>query len=236
MVTHADNAYYIGLINERQKNELEKLQLEAVELVERKNWSEATRARNRVLDVLQNMTGLATLYDYSRKAPYEDELVAKFLNIGAVRKALGVKVDDSSVYEKCSKIVWAALYADLMKSVKHMVEKLLKEEMRVLLYQGQRDLRVGVVQVEAWVKSMKWEGIEEFVNGEREIWKVNGEVAGYVQKWKSFTNVVVLGGGHLLPSDQPLNSQVMIEDWVLEKGLFGSVLELNVSTNYVHDG
>ncbi|WJX65052.1 hypothetical protein P8452_49755 [Trifolium repens] len=57
MVTHADNAYYVGLINERQKNELLKAQLEAVELVERRNWSEATDARNRVLNLLQNMTG-----------------------------------------------------------------------------------------------------------------------------------------------------------------------------------
>jgi vitellogenic carboxypeptidase-like protein len=235
MVTHADNAYYAGLINERQKNELEKLQLEAVELVERRNWSEATDARSRVLDLLQNMTGFATLYDYSRKVPYEDWLVAQFLNIAEVKKALGVNVDESFVYEKCSKIVWAALHADLMKSVKYMVEKLLKEEMRVLLYQGQRDLRVGVVQVEAWVKTMKWEGIENFVNAEREIWKVNGEVAGYVQKWKSLTNVVVLGGGHLLPADQPLNSQAMIEDWVLEKGLFGSVSYPNESTNSLYD-
>ncbi|GAU43696.1 hypothetical protein TSUD_254250 [Trifolium subterraneum] len=90
-----------------------------------------------------------------------------------------------------------------------MVEKLLKEGMRVLLYQGQLDLRVGVVQVEAWVKTMKWDGIVDYVNAEREIWKVNGEVAGYVQKWKSFTNVMVLGGEHLLPTDQPLNSHSM---------------------------
>lgn len=82
MVTHADNAYYAGLINQRQKNELEKLQLEAVELVERRNWSEATDARSRVLDLLQNMTGFATLYDHSRKVPYEDWLVAQFLKIG----------------------------------------------------------------------------------------------------------------------------------------------------------
>ncbi|AET00898.1 putative carboxypeptidase C [Medicago truncatula] len=237
MVTHADNAYYAGLINQRQKNELEKLQLEAVELVERRNWSEATDARSRVLDLLQNMTGFATLYDYSRKVPYEDWMVAQFLNIAEVKKALGVNVDESFVYEKCSKIVWAALHADLMKSVKYMVGKLLKEKMRVLLYQGQRDLRVGVVQVEAWVKTMKWEWIEDFVNAERKIWKVNGEVAGYVQKWKSLTNVVVLGGGHLLPADQPLNSQAMIEDWVLEKGLFGSVSDRNdVSRNSVYDG
>jgi vitellogenic carboxypeptidase-like protein len=83
---------------------------------------------------------------------------------------------------------------------------------------------------------MKWEGIFEEVNAEREIWKVNGEVAGYVKNWKSFTNVVVLGGGHLLPTDQPLNSQAMIEDWVLEKGLFRSAFYSNVSRNSVYDG
>ena len=44
--------------------------------------------------------------------------------------------------------------------------------------------------------------------------------AGYVQKWESLTNVVVQGAEHLLPADQPLNSQAMIEDWVLENGLF----------------
>ena len=32
---------------------------------------------------------------------------------------------------------------------------------------------------------------------------------------------MVLGAGHLLPTDQPVNSQAMIEGWVLEKDLFG---------------
>jgi vitellogenic carboxypeptidase-like protein len=233
VVTHAANAYYVGLINERQKKELEKAQLEAVRLVRKGNWSEAADARNNVLRLLSNMTGLATLYDYSRKVPYEDDLVEKFLSIAEVKKALGV--NESFVYEVCSDIVGDILHADVMKSVKYMVEKLLRENTKVLLYQGQRDLRDGVVQVEVWVKTIKWEGIVEFLNAEREIWKVNEEVAGYVQKWKSLTNVVVLGAGHLLPTDQPLNSQAMIEDWVLEKGLFGSVSYPKVSTNYVHD-
>jgi vitellogenic carboxypeptidase-like protein len=233
VVTHAANAYYVGLINERQKRELEKAQLEAVSLVHKGNWSEAADARNNALRLLSNMTGLATLYDYSRKVPYEDDLVEKFLSIAEVKKALGV--NESFVYEVCSDIVGDILHADVMKSVKYMVEKLLRENTKVLLYQGQRDLRDGVVQVEVWVKTIKWEGIVEFLNAEREIWKVNEEVAGYVQKWKSLTNVVVLGAGHLLPTDQPLNSQAMIEDWVLEKGLFGSVSYPTVSTNYVHD-
>ncbi|CAJ1939583.1 unnamed protein product [Sphenostylis stenocarpa] len=120
----------------------------------------------------------------------------------------------------------------MMKSVKHMVEYLVRRS-RVLLYQGYYDLVFGVVEAEVWVKTMKWEGIVEFLNAERKIWKVNGELAGYVQKWKSLTNVVVLGAGHLVPPDQPLNSQAMIEDWVLERGLFQNFYEANVSSKSI---
>ncbi|KAL2344745.1 hypothetical protein Fmac_006030 [Flemingia macrophylla] len=220
VATHALNAYYVGLINERQKNELEKVQLEAVRLTRMGNWSEATDVRSQLLTMLQSMTGLATLYDYTKKASYQDGLVEQFLNIADVKKALGVNV--SFVYELCSDVVGGVLHADVMKSVKYMVEHLVRNS-RVLLYQGQHDLRDGVVQSEVWVKTMKWEGIEGFLNAERKIWKVNGELAGYVQKWKSLTNVVVLGAGHLLPTDQAVNSQAMIEDWVLERGLFKSM-------------
>ncbi|XLS93425.1 hypothetical protein HN51_069433 [Arachis hypogaea] len=121
------------------------------------------------------------------------------------------------INERMQRCGWRMLHADVMKSVKYMVEDLVRNT-RVLLYQGQHDIQDGVVQVEAWVKTKKWEEIEDFLNAERKIWKVNGELAGYVQQWKSLTNVVVLGAGHLLPSDQPMTSQAMIEDWVLEKG------------------
>ncbi|XP_028759010.1 serine carboxypeptidase-like 50 [Neltuma alba] len=217
VATHALNAYYVGLINERQKNELEEAQLEAVRLTKLGNWSAATDARSNALRLLQNMTGLATLYDYTRKAPYEDDLVAEFLKSSEVKKALGV--NESIVFEGCSDTVGIAMKEDIMKSVKYMVEYLVTKT-RVLLYQGQYDLRDGVVQVEAWVKRMKWEGIEKYLNADRKIWKVNGEIAGYVQKWQSLTNVVVLGAGHLLPADQSVNSQAMIENWVLQKDLF----------------
>ena len=101
-----------------------KAQLEAVRLSQMGNWSEVTDARIKVLDLLQNMTGLATLYDYTRKAPYEDDLVEKFLNIAEVKKALGV--NESFVYEICSDVVGAALHADVMKSVKYMVDYLVR--------------------------------------------------------------------------------------------------------------
>ncbi|KAL4286525.1 hypothetical protein S245_065813 [Arachis hypogaea] len=219
--TQPANAYYVGLINERQKSELEKDQLEVVRLAQIGNWSEATTAWGRLQGKLQNMSGLATLYDYTRKDhPYHyQDWINQFMNIAEVKKALGV--NESQVFKVSSNDIRAAFQGDIMKSVKFRVEGLLRSNaIRVLLYQGQYDLTAGPVQTEAWVNTMKWEGIVEYVNAERKIWKVNGELAGYVQQWKSLTNVVVLGGGHLLPADQPLNAKAMIEDWVLQKGIF----------------
>jgi vitellogenic carboxypeptidase-like protein len=184
------------------------------------NWSEATDARSRVLNLLQNMTGLATLYDFTRKVPYETELVTRLMQLAEVKVAL--KANESIVFEDCSDTVGEALHEDVMKSVKYMVEFLVKKS-NVFLYQGHFDLRDGVVSTEAWVKTMKWEGIGKYLMAERKVWKVNGVLAGYVQKWRSFSNAVVLGAGHLVPTDQAVNSQAMIEDWVLERGVFANV-------------
>ncbi|KDP38052.1 hypothetical protein JCGZ_04695 [Jatropha curcas] len=217
--THALNAYFSGLINERQKCELEEVQVKVVELIKKGNWSEATDARGDLLDLLQNMTGLATLYDFTRKVPYETSLVAKLLQLQEVKNALGA--NESIVFEVCSDTVGSALQEDVMKSVKYMVEFLVKNS-KVLLYQGFFDLRDGVVSTEAWVKTMKWEGIGRFLTAERKVWEVNGELAGFVQKWGSLSHAVVLGAGHLVPTDQPFNSQSMIEDWVQDQGIFAS--------------
>ncbi|KAL6217558.1 hypothetical protein ACLB2K_010775 [Fragaria x ananassa] len=226
--THAASAYFSGLINERQRWELEELQFEAVELSKAAKWSEAKKARSRVLDRLQDMTGLPTLYDIRKNASYETHLVGELLRNEEVRKALGVS-NESRAFEECSRLVGEVLGEDMMKSVKYMVEELVRKS-KVLLYQGQFDMRCGVVANEAWVKTMKWEGVERFMSTDRRVWRLGGEVAGYVQKWGSLSFVLVSGAGHLVPADQPLRAQAMIQDWVLGKGLFANVEEDNLSS------
>ncbi|CAH2056689.1 unnamed protein product [Thlaspi arvense] len=172
------------------------------------------------------MTGFATLYDFRRLIPYQESLVSKFLNQAEVKKLLGV--NESLVFEVCSDAVGTALQEDVMKSVKYKVEFLVQNT-RVLLYQGQCDLRDGVVSTEAWVKNLKWKDIGKFMEAERRVWEVKGKLAGHVQKWGSLSHVVVLGAGHLVPTDQPENSQAMIEDWVLERNLFADGKDQNLS-------
>ncbi|KAL9254946.1 Serine carboxypeptidase-like 50-like protein [Drosera capensis] len=228
VMTYADQGYYLGLINEKQRTQLELAQREAVRLVDRGLWVEATNARNHVLHMLQNMTGLATLYDLRRKIPYQDDLVGELLNNAGVKAVLGAS--PSIVWDSCNDVVGDALHADVMKSVRFMVDDiLLKSATKLLLYQGQCDLRDSVVSVEAWMKKLMWDGIDEFLDAERKVWKVNGELAGYVQKSRGLSHVVVLDAGHLVPTDQAVHSQAMIEDWILERGLF-------VEEESLHDG
>ncbi|KAF9603164.1 hypothetical protein IFM89_034497 [Coptis chinensis] len=221
--THAVTAYYLGLINQKQRVQLEEIQTEAIKLTQEGKWSDATDARIRVFSALQNMTGLATLYDYRRTTPYSTNLVGEFLENEDIKKALGVS--NSIIWEECSGVVGDALQEDVMKSVKFMVDELVKKS-KVLLYQGQFDLRDGIVSTEAWMKKLKWDGLEKFLDAERMVWEVNGEVAGYVQSWGNLSEVLVSGAGHLVPADQALSSQAMIQDWVLERGLFSDKKEV----------
>ncbi|XP_068666186.1 serine carboxypeptidase-like 50 [Aristolochia californica] len=219
---HAVTAYFSGLINRKQQVQLEQLQNEAVRLTKEEKWREAWEARNRVLDTLRNMTGLSTLLDFRRKKDYESQLVTDLLQNEDVKKALGAKTD--IIFVECSGVVGDALSEDVMKSVKFMVEELVKKS-KVLLYQGQFDLQDGVVSSEAWIEQMEWEELEKFLMAERKVWEVNGVLSGYVQRWGSLTHAAVLGAGHLVPADQSLSSQAMIEDWILEKGVFSDGIQ-----------
>lgn len=200
------------------------MQAEAVELTRAERWREASDAREQLLTWLQNATGLPTLFDVALSRPFEDEVgfggLGVFMNKAEVKAALGAR--GNVAWEARSATVGAVQHEDVMKSAKPEVEALLRQSTRVLLYEGIRDVRDGVVSTEAWLPEMEWDMLATFLAADRAVWRSSqGRLAGYVQRYGALAHVAVNGAGHFVPAANRRAAQEMIEGWVLETGLFG---------------
>ncbi|KAG0057572.1 hypothetical protein BGZ83_008154 [Gryganskiella cystojenkinii] len=141
--------------------------------------------------------------------------------IEAGRKATEFKTDPE---------VKKAMRGDIMRSTKPFVEDLLKNKIKVLAYQGMFDYRDPPAGSTDWIEGLDWEGKDAFLKSERKVWKVRGFVAGFVNSatvpsgakknetevtaagddGSGLTRIVMWGGGHYTPMDQPENSLIMI--------------------------
>ncbi|XP_076826848.1 putative serine carboxypeptidase CPVL isoform X2 [Brachyhypopomus gauderio] len=226
---YADFLYQTGLVDELQRDYV-KLQTDAgVRLIQQQRWIEAFEVFDSLVNgdlvpypsFLQNATGCTNYFNYLQcQEPVDQEYFHEFVTSPAVRLSIHVgnlTFNDGSEVEK-------HLLQDVMKSIKPWLGVLM-DSYRVLVYSGQLDVIVAAPLTERFLPTVNWTGADAFKNTERFHWKVqpsDTEVAGYVRQVADFYQVIVRGGGHILPYDQPERSFDMIDRFLSTKG-FSSV-------------
>ncbi|KAL7633476.1 UNVERIFIED_CONTAM: hypothetical protein RMT77_016009 [Armadillidium vulgare] len=80
---------------------------------------------------------------------------------------------------------------------------------RGVLYNGDVDMACNFLGNQWDIEGLEFDEIEE-----RRMWYVNGQIAGYVQKFELLDFVTIRGSGHMVPSDKPAEALHMISAFV----------------------
>jgi carboxypeptidase C (cathepsin A) len=103
-----------------------------------------------------------------------------------------------------------------MRSVANYVAEVADAGVPVLLYQGLFDWIDGVFSNEQWILDLDWSGKLEFNKGERENWKIDGVLVGFVRKFGPLRQVTIRNAGHSVPLTQPAVAFALAKDFVQE--------------------
>ncbi|XP_027285454.1 probable serine carboxypeptidase CPVL isoform X2 [Cricetulus griseus] len=222
---YATFLYQIGLLDENQEEYFHKQCKKCIQYIKDRNWIKAFEILDKLLDgdltndpsFFQNVTGCTNYYNFLECTDTKDQsYYGKFLSLPQVRQAIHVgnrTFSDGADVEKY-------LREDTVQSVKHWLEEIMNRY-KVLLYNGQLDIIVAAVLTERSLMAMEWKGLQEYKKATRKVWKVfksDTDVAGYVRQVDTFHQVIVRGGGHILPYDQPLRTFDMINRFIFDIG------------------
>ncbi|XP_077712504.1 putative serine carboxypeptidase CPVL isoform X1 [Canis aureus] len=222
---YATFLYQIGLLDEKQRKYFQKQCDNCVKYIKEEKWLKAFEILDRLLDgdftnnpsYFQNVTGCPSYYNILQCMEAEDQnYYGTFLSLPQVRQAIHVgnqTFSDGSEVEKYMR-------EDTVKTVKPWLAEIMNNY-KVLIYNGQLDIIVAASLTERSLRAMKWKGSQKYNQAERKVWKIfksDSEVAGYVRQVGQFCQVIVRGGGHILPYDQPLRSFDMINRFIFERG------------------
>ncbi|PWN33593.1 alpha/beta-hydrolase [Meira miltonrushii] len=173
-------------------------------------------------------TGMSP-YDYEHMGDYEeDDWFATFLNATKTKKALGIdksgagdKHDGS--YASCSDKVFSRFSktGDGAKDSTWAVKDLLENDIRVLLYAGERDFICNYLGIQAWSLDLQWSGRDEFRKQELVPWyhpaPKQEEVAGVQRTYGNLTFLTIRESSHFVPYSQPEASLKMFNSWIHDK-------------------
>ncbi|KAE8183332.1 hypothetical protein CF328_g8218 [Tilletia controversa] len=148
--------------------------------------------------------------------------IRHYLDRPDVRELIGAaSVDQIGNFTTCDHHVgqgFAAAGDSLVDNVGY-VSGLLERGIKVLIYVGTLDWICNWVGNKGWVFDMDWSGKDKFLSAENYGWRVDGELAGETQSAEGLTWATVLGAGHMVPYDKPVQAKNLIYRWLAGNAL-----------------
>ena len=135
----------------------------------------------------------------------DDATVDKFLSLDSTKEKLNV-YNKSQIWTQCAGIDY-----NISDSIKFYRETMLKYPyVRVWVFSGTEDIAVGTLGTLRWIDKLNYD-----VETEWRSWKVDGQIAGYVQKYKQgIVFVSVKGAGHMVPQDKRAQAYKMFTSFI----------------------
>ncbi|KAJ3314499.1 hypothetical protein HDV04_006038 [Boothiomyces sp. JEL0838] len=205
---HADQALALGLVSNRIATEMKRLTNISIHFMCRHEWKSALQARLSMYDLFNNCTGGINWYDVRKGSVKSSHPVAKMME--SIKVSLnapnGIFGQDVNLYPN--------IELDIMQSAAIYLPYVV-DRIKVLLYQGQFDLRDGVLGSTEYIENIGWKYQKQFNQADRKVWESDGKVFGYVKEFQNLVRVEMLGAGHYAPEDQPVVSKKMVEKYLL---------------------
>ncbi|CAI9770000.1 unnamed protein product [Fraxinus pennsylvanica] len=131
-------------------------------------------------------------------------------NDPTVQEALHIRKGTILEWRRCNHSI---SYKHNVQSVVQYHKLLSKKGYEALVYSGDHDLKIPYMSTLKWIRSLNMT-----IEDSWRPWVVNGQVAGYVERYKTndfnLTFVTVKGGGHTAPENKPEESFAMLHRWL----------------------
>lgn len=99
--------------------------------------------------------------------------------------------------------IYDAFALDISRSYAGDIVNLLKNQIRVLVYNGQDDFVVNTPGVLSYLNGLNWQYTSNWKRSKKNIWTVQGVMKGWTKVYNNLWFALVNHAGHMVPTDQP---------------------------------
>ena len=209
--SYAGYATATSTINDNQASIFQYYQSLISKQISLGQYAQASGNADNLLEVYESFTDGA---DLNNVRGFDDNNEVNFDNWITSTSTREMLNAGNAPWVDCNQSVYNYFYGDISNSTDSLLSFILESGIRVLLFSGQDDFIIPSSGVQNMISALGWSGIPSFLASPKVVWKVDGEVAGYVQSNKNLTFALVLKSGHLTPYNQPVNTKYLVESFI----------------------